>query len=347
MNLLKKIRIDGIDYNVADAAAAVSAAAAIGRNLKDIFLTAAALHTALAAENYDNIRIGDYWDVELTGTYRDYGTYACPAETTLYSDEGLTTAAGTASSALAATYISATACKVSQDGDKYCATTDCLEYYERTLSAAKMRYEVAAANPYWRYGDSGELTGAKPHLIFAPKDCLPHTLRYRKANTAWTSMIPIADGGTEYDPWRNSALWHTFNDPDYGILPLLLATELGPYIYAGPSNLGMRYYADTRSSESDTSAGGGWSSRGRLFLPHEDEVWGYTHWSWNSYNGQFQWPIFAGTRRRISKGIGFGGSRSPWWLESVSSGYATFACYVYTSGYPSTSTASNAFGGAP
>ena len=44
-----------------------------GRDLSTIFADAAALHTAVAAGNFNNIRIGDYWPITLTGTFRDYG----------------------------------------------------------------------------------------------------------------------------------------------------------------------------------------------------------------------------------------------------------------------------------
>lgn len=43
-----------------------------GKNLKDIFGTAAAFRAAVAAGDFSRIRIGDYWPISLTGTYRDY-----------------------------------------------------------------------------------------------------------------------------------------------------------------------------------------------------------------------------------------------------------------------------------
>lgn len=44
-----------------------------GRCLKTVFGTAAALHAAVAAGDFSKIRVGDYWPLEVSGTFYDYG----------------------------------------------------------------------------------------------------------------------------------------------------------------------------------------------------------------------------------------------------------------------------------
>ena len=312
-----------------------------GRNLKTIFASAADFHTAISAGDFSNIQIGDYWPVSLTGTYRDVGAYTCPAGTQLYSDTALTTKAGTAASILEAQWIDAKYCKVSSGGDKYCATSDCLAYFERTLSNALLNLEVAAINPYWRYGDSGELTGAKNHVLFISRDCLPHYLRFRKANTKW-HVAPDPAGGIGV--WQGSALYTTLNDAEHGVLPLLAATDIGAYIYGGASGGGMRYYGETRAAEITTTSAGAWLNRGKLFLPTEDEVWGREIFTIRSNQGQLQLPIFSGTRCHISKGIGDGGSRSNWWGMSACAGFSSQICNVVYNGIPYSNDAVNGNG---
>lgn len=47
-----------------------------GRNLMDVFGTAAALHEAVAAGDFSKIRVGDYWPISLTGSFYDRGDSA-------------------------------------------------------------------------------------------------------------------------------------------------------------------------------------------------------------------------------------------------------------------------------
>ena len=44
-----------------------------GRNLQEVFGTAAALHEAVAAGDFSRIRVGDYWPVTLNGDFYDLG----------------------------------------------------------------------------------------------------------------------------------------------------------------------------------------------------------------------------------------------------------------------------------
>ena len=168
-----------------------------GVDLSTIYADADALYADLAAENYDHIHVGDYWPVTLNGTYRDYGNMTAPAGTTYYSDEAMTTVAGTTSedivvsdtrgdSNFPGSHKPAVIIKIS-NVNYYVDWDDCLDYQERTLSNAIMKFEVAGINQYWRYGDSGanNFQNGKPHLLMAARDGLPHTLRMRKCNEVW------------------------------------------------------------------------------------------------------------------------------------------------------------------
>lgn len=70
----------------------------------------------------------------------------------------------------------------------------------------------------------------------------------------------------------------------------------------------------------------------KLWLPSEYEVFG-EEWFSDAKEGE-QLEIFKDPRNRIKMG-GHGGSRAVWWLLSVSGGYCTFACYVYSYGIAS------------
>ena len=384
-----------------------------GTDLSTIFADADALYAAYHAEDYSHIHVGDYWPLRLTGTYRDYGTLTCQQGQTYYSDTNLTQSAGTASQAYDAVAVNDASipgchklyCEVTISGTKYyCSYSECLEYRERTLNNALLKMEIAGINQYWRYGDSGSLTGNVPHLLLSARDCLPHTLRFRKANEVWEGQHIdqfTGDGSTAeftcsgtvgtigyvyvggsrrtYDthytytgnkvtfksgsipadgaliqiewmdgntPWNGSALYKTFNDPDYGILKLIQTADAKLYSHMLVGN-GMRYYGETRSKTNQR--GGTWASRGPVFVPTEDEIWGrqlYSAPDTPAATNLTQWPIFGqGGRRHISKGIGDGASRSYWWSASSTS-VATCAS-VSSHGLPNGSNASNSFGGDP
>lgn len=311
-----------------------------GRDLSEVFEDAAALRAALAAEDYSGIRVGDCWPVTLSGAFRDYGAYTVPAGTAYFADAALATPGGTTASVGEGQYESATAVRFKVSGaDAYCALGDCLPYFERTLSNAVLRLEVAGINNYWRYGDSGALTGDRPHLTFVSRDCLPVYLRMRKGRT-------VTENPEEPNPWRGSALFRTLNDPDYGIVRLIEATDIGAHLYAGPNGGGMRAMLEKRNAGTQAVSGWEWTSRGKLFLPFESEVWGHAVFAnhANCLGAGLQLPIFAGSRRHISKGIGDGGARCYWWTASQAVHADVLYCNVANGAHPNQSNPVNSNG---
>jgi hypothetical protein len=179
-----------------------------GANLKEYFGDADALWAALAQEDYSYIRIGDYWPVTLNGDYWDYGNNTVPIGTTYYSDADCTTEAGTTEAAYITSAINDTTipggakpyCEFKISGvTYYCKLTDTLPYVVRTLSDALMIFE-AMPNQYWRYGDSGwfNFVDGRPHILFAARDGLPHTLKMRKGAEIWegTNIAEFTGDGT-------------------------------------------------------------------------------------------------------------------------------------------------------
>lgn len=148
-------------------------------------------------------------------------------------------------------------------------------------------------------------------------------------------------------PWTGSALYKTFNDPDYGIIKLIQTADakLYSHIYKGPNGKGMRYYGEKRNKTGQQD--GGWADRGLLFLPTEDEIWGRLCYSTGAPAAvnQLQWPLFAGGRRHFAKGAGNEASRHYVWCAS--SNYTTLFTYVNSGGYPGNYYATTASVAAP
>ena len=229
-----------------------------GRNLKDVFGTAAALHTAVSAGDFSRIRIGDYWPVTLSGTYRDFSAYTCPGGTAYYSDAGLGIYVGTTAQSCEAAYVNATCCSVTVGGATcYVSTALCSAYFDRTFSDTVFKMEVAGINPFFNYGDTAL---AVAHLLFCSADLIAQTVRMRAGNGLWQDAAAA-------NPWLGSALFATLNNASYGLLPLLAASDIGAYLYGGPNGKGMRCLAELKGSGVAAATGMSWIDRGKLFLP--------------------------------------------------------------------------------
>ena len=299
-----------------------------GTDLSTVFTSAQDFHNAIAESNFTRIRVGDYWPITLSGTFRDYGSYTVPSGTVYYTDAALTTSGGTTSEAIEGAYYSTTAVsfKISST-TYYCAIGDCLNYYVRTLSNEVIKLEVAGINNYWRCGDSGDLSGDKPHVTLISRNCLPNTMKMRKANDVWESSTVI-------NPWVGSALYKTLNDADYGLVKLISETNIGSYIYSGPNSKGMRVRHEIRASTDATAASNwAWMDRGKLFLPYEYEVWG--RGIWGGITGYYvafgsQYPLFFGSNMHIIKTDGTNACN--WWTASAHPENSTNFAFVSKQG---------------
>lgn len=307
-----------------------------GRDLSTIF-TAAQLIAAVRADNWSNIRVGDYWPITLSGTFRDYGSYTCPTGTNYYSDTGLTTLAGSTSTSYQATYVNATYCSISISSTTYyVSTTACLAYYERTLSSAAIKLEITAISPYINIGSTAFTS---PHLLFISRDTMPFTCRARLTNSTWTDAAAT-------NPWLGSALYKTLNDATYGVLPIVAAANIGAYIHAGTTgDAGLRFIGENKAAGATTSSFPTAISRGKLFVPTEAEIFSSARIS-EAYGtvGQSQLPLFFGSLRHVVKGLGNAGTRSSWWTMNTPAGSSTEFIRVTTNGENVPVGASSAYG---
>lgn len=186
----------------------------------------------------------------------------------------------------------------------------------KTLNNAVFKLE-ANINVYINYGD----TPVANHILFCSRDLIPIALQMRSEDRTWYD-------DAQTNPWLGSALYQTLNASD-GVFPLVAATDIGAYMYVGPNGNGMRFLLETKGLDATTVTGWAWGDRGKLFLPIEREVWGQDVWSEHLWGGgaAVQWPVFAGSLKHISKGLGNGGSRFDWWCQSSCAGRAdNFAC---------------------
>lgn len=208
---------------------------------------------------------------------------------------------------------------------------------DKTLNAL-VKAEVAAINPYLLHGDTSL---SAQHILMCSRDCLPPTLQMRSENSTWYDTAAV-------NPWLGSALYATLNDAENGIIKLLENTALGPYVFKGPNNKGMRALLPTMAAGAGSPTSWAWNDRGRLFLPTEREVYGAPVWQMGSYeagNLYNQWPIFAGSSRHIMKGAGDGGGRCSWWLGTATS--ATTFAIVYDYGSANSPSAATTYIRAP
>ena len=308
-----------------------------GVDLSTVFASAADFRAAVAAGDFSKIKVGDYWPITLSGTFRDYSSYTVPSGVTYYSDAALTISVGTTATTYEGLYSSATAVSFAISSTTYYAAIgSCLAYFVKTLSDAILKLEVAAINPYINYGDTAFSVN---HVLLISRDCLPVTLKMRAENSLWYNT-----GAT--NPWLGSALYETLNNVTYGLLPLIAASNIGSYIYAGPNSNGMRWIGEVKASGVSTPTSWSWVDRGKIFLPTELEIWNQSVYTNNSYcmglNNQID--IFKGSMRHIVKGLGNGGSRYNWWSASAYVGSATNFAVVNYNGNPDQYRASNSYG---
>lgn len=191
------------------------------------------------------------------------------------------------------------------------------------------------------YQDYGDIANVPNHILFCSRELLPWTLQMRSADTTWYNA-------REINPWRGSHLFQTLNAED-GLLPLVAATDIGAYMYAGPNGAGMRFLLENQGVGASAASDWIWADRGKLFLPTEREVWGADVWSnhtWGS-GSAVQWPLFASSMRHAVKRMKTTGSRLEWWCQSSFSGSDSYFVSVSSLGNPRYSRPEGTWVGAP
>lgn len=189
-----------------------------------------------------------------------------------------------------------------------------------------------------------------------------HTITFTEAPATGTNNIVVTGTGSMY-PWLSSDLYLYANSlrghvpsgtsktspvklVDYrndGIWSKL-PDELKAVIVTKRALLPKR--CSTSGVLSSTN-GWGWEDMGKLWIPSEVEVYGYSVWANDACDkgGFVQYPIFNCMRR--VKGLGDGGGCAHWWLISAHAGYSSYFCYVSSNGHADNTIASHTRMGLP
>lgn len=199
------------------------------------------------------------------------------------------------------------------------------DYIPVTVNGEVMEPQVAGIDCYYKTTDQS----APHHIDFISRDCFSQTVKWNETNDN------NGDATSPY-PYMVSNLYKFLNETLYGYLPDKLKSQIANK----RSLLEQRYSSSGKLSDSTSW---GWQDMGKLWVPHEFEVFGSIVWGTKGWSeGQaMQYPIFANSYLNRIKGAGNGGSRCHWWLASVRSGDSTNACSVYGGGYAGSWGASN------
>lgn len=199
------------------------------------------------------------------------------------------------------------------------------DYIPITVKDETVEMQVAGIDVYYRTTDNN----LGHHIDFISRDCFSETVQWNTENNN--------NGNAESAyPYMVSNL-HTWLESLYDYLPQAVKNQ----IVTKRALMEQRYSASGALTD---STGWGWQDIGKLWVPHEYEVfdscvWGTKGWS----QGQaLQYPIFANSYLNRIKCAGKGGGRCDWWLASVRSGISASACSVSSNGDASSWYASNA-----
>lgn len=190
------------------------------------------------------------------------------------------------------------------------------DYIPITMNGETVQMQVAGIDCYYKTTD----TSVPHHIDFISRDCFSGTVQWNTENNN------NGNADSPY-PYMVSNLYKWLNETLYSYLPDAVKAQ----ITEKRSLLEQRYSSSGALTDSTTW---GWQDMGKLWVPHEFEVFGSTVWGTKGWSqGQaLQYPIFANSWLNRIKGAGHGGSRCTWWLASVRSGYSTYACGVYGNG---------------
>ena len=218
-----------------------------------------------------------------------------------------------------------------------------------SITALTYNAQIAGIDTYYGYGD----TAIAHHIDFITKEVVPVEIKWNPTdNNNGTS--------TEQHPWLSSAAYawlngvnnystSAYNNVAHGLsnegkgMISRLPTSLQNVIITKRQLLEKRYSA---SGLLTSSNGWDWCNMGKLWLPHEIEVYGCQVWSaafpdtsvqaWASM-GAVQYPLFACTggksHNRIKPLAGQSGTRSAWWLSAGHGGDSAHVCDVNYDGH--------------
>lgn len=198
------------------------------------------------------------------------------------------------------------------------------DYIPITVKNETVEMQVAGIDVYYRTTDNS----LGHHIDFISRDCFSETVQWNTENNN--------NGNAESAyPYMVSNL-HTWLETLYDSLPQAVKDQ----IVTKRTLMEQRYSASGALTDSTSW---GWQDIGKLWVPHEYEVFGSCVWSTKGWSqGQaLQYPIFANSFLNRIKCAGKGGGRCDWWLASVGSGNSTDACNVSLNGYASSWGASN------
>lgn len=200
------------------------------------------------------------------------------------------------------------------------------DYIPITVKNEIVEMQVAGIDCYYRTTDQN----LGHHIDFISRDCFSETVQWNTTNNN--------NGNAENScPYMVSNL-HMWLETLYESLPQAVKAQ----IVTKRSLMEQRYSASGALTD---STGWVWQDIGKLWVPHEYEVFGAVVWGTQGWSeGQaMQYPIFANSYLNRIKGAGDGGSRCGWWLASVRSGASANACFVSDYGYAGGWNASGVF----
>lgn len=189
------------------------------------------------------------------------------------------------------------------------------DYIPITVKNETVEMQVAGIDVYYRTTDNS----LGHHIDFISRDCFSETVQWNTENNN--------NGNAESAyPYMVSNL-HTWLETLYDSLPQAVKDQ----IVTKRTLMEQRYSASGTLTDSTTW---GWQDIGKLWVPHEYEVFGSCVWGTKGWSqGQaLQYPIFANSFLNRIKCAGKGGGRCTWWLASVRSGTSTNACNVGNNG---------------
>ena len=224
------------------------------------------------------------------------------------------------------------------------------DFVEFTAGGNTIVSEVAGINTYTRYGWPSEHEVGN-HIDFISRDLWPEPVQwnlvdYNNGLASMPSPYLVSNVYALLNSLQTNVPNGTGANPatvgvDYrttGILALLPAA-LRNVIVPKVAIIERRHTAGILLLEDNSW---GWYDLGQLWLPSEVEICGTNMWSTTitqhngrSSSGFVQYPIFAGSMKRI-KGAGHNGGRAGWWLCTVAGGWSTRVAIVTGVGAPDT-----------